>query len=263
MVGAIEVALVLAVALGASILTLFSGFGLGTLLLPAFALVFPLHVAIAATAVVHLANNLWKGLLLGRDAEASVVVRFGLPALLGAVAGALLLTWVGDGQLLTYEFGGAHTVTAIGLLVGGLIVGFALFDLVPPLRLLAVDRKYLVPGGAVSGFFGGLSGHQGALRSVFLTKIGLDAKTFVATGILCAILVDVGRLIIYGSGYVQDASELGGRGEWGLIGGAVAMAIMGSISGAKLLKKTTIEGLRILVGVMLLVVGPLIAAGLV
>ncbi len=40
-------------------LTLFSGFGLGTLLMPAFALFFPVEVAVEATAVVHLANNIF------------------------------------------------------------------------------------------------------------------------------------------------------------------------------------------------------------
>lgn len=44
-------------ALVVSGLTLFSGFGLGTLLMPAFAVFFPVEVAVAATAVVHLATN--------------------------------------------------------------------------------------------------------------------------------------------------------------------------------------------------------------
>lgn len=45
-------------------LTLFSGFGLGTLLMPAFAIFFPIEIAVAMTAFVHLANNLFKlGLL--------------------------------------------------------------------------------------------------------------------------------------------------------------------------------------------------------
>jgi hypothetical protein len=38
----------------ASALTLFSGFGLGTLLMPVVALFFPLDLAIAMTAMVHL-----------------------------------------------------------------------------------------------------------------------------------------------------------------------------------------------------------------
>jgi len=45
------------VAVVVAALTLFSGFGLGTVLMPAFALFFP--VPVAATAVVHLANNLF------------------------------------------------------------------------------------------------------------------------------------------------------------------------------------------------------------
>lgn len=49
-----------AVAFVVSGVTLFSGFGLGTVLMPTFALFFPLPVAIAATAVVHLANNVFK-----------------------------------------------------------------------------------------------------------------------------------------------------------------------------------------------------------
>ncbi|GAB4339479.1 MAG: hypothetical protein Kow0010_27570 [Dehalococcoidia bacterium] len=45
---------------------LLSGFGLGTVLMPAFALFFPIEVAIAATGVVHLSNNLFKLVLVGR-----------------------------------------------------------------------------------------------------------------------------------------------------------------------------------------------------
>ena len=70
-----EYVVVCAVALVVSALTLFSGFGLGTLLMPAFALFFPVPVAIAATAVVHLANNVFKVALVGRRADWSVVVR--------------------------------------------------------------------------------------------------------------------------------------------------------------------------------------------
>lgn len=40
-------------------ITLLSGFGLGTVLMPVFALFFPIEIAIAATGVVHLSNNLF------------------------------------------------------------------------------------------------------------------------------------------------------------------------------------------------------------
>ena len=56
-------------------LTFFSGFGLGTLLLPLFALFFPVPVAVAVTAVVHLLNNLSKVVLVGRHASRGIFLR--------------------------------------------------------------------------------------------------------------------------------------------------------------------------------------------
>ena len=67
-----EYVVIVIVALCVSMLTLFSGFGLGTLLMPALAIFFPVPVAIAATAIVHLANNIFKvGLLGSTDGSAS------------------------------------------------------------------------------------------------------------------------------------------------------------------------------------------------
>jgi len=60
-------------ALLAAGLTMYSGFGLGTLLLPVFALFFPAEVAVVATALVHGANNVFKASLLGRFADRAVV----------------------------------------------------------------------------------------------------------------------------------------------------------------------------------------------
>jgi len=75
------------IALLAAIVTFFSGFGLGSVLLPAFALFIPTLVAVAATAVVHLANNLLKVLLVGRKADRGVLVRFSIPAVLARAWG--------------------------------------------------------------------------------------------------------------------------------------------------------------------------------
>ena len=61
-------------------LTLFSGFGLGTLLMPVLACFFPLEEAIAITAIAHFLNNILKLMLLGRYADKHVVSKFGAPA---------------------------------------------------------------------------------------------------------------------------------------------------------------------------------------
>jgi len=90
----VDYALIIIVAMFVSGLTLFSGFGLGTLLLPAFAFFFPVRIAIAATAVVHLANNFFKLYLVGAQARWPVVVRCSVPAALAAVVGASALVLV-------------------------------------------------------------------------------------------------------------------------------------------------------------------------
>ena len=75
-------------------LTFFSGFGLGTLLMPVFAVFFTVQIAVAATAIVHLANNIFKVVLIGKKADKRTVLLFGLPAALAAIAGALLLGYL-------------------------------------------------------------------------------------------------------------------------------------------------------------------------
>ena len=128
-----QYALVAGEALFVSALTLFSGFGLGKLLMPAFALFLPVPVAVAATAVVHLANNLFKLALVGRKAVWTVVVRFALPAA-AAIVGAMLLGLLADvPPLLSYSLGGeTRVVTPVKLTVGVLMMGFALFDSFSP-----------------------------------------------------------------------------------------------------------------------------------
>ena len=160
------------VALVASGLTLFSGFGLGTLLLPAFALFFPVEIAVTATAVVHLANNFFKLALVGRHASARVVLAFGLPAIAGALGGAWALAYLsGLPVLARYTFLGREVeLTGVRLVVSVLIVVFALLELLPAADRLAFGPHWLTLGGAVSGFFGGLSGHQGSRSSGLGTK---------------------------------------------------------------------------------------------
>ncbi len=250
-----------------ALLTLFSGFGLGTLLLPAFLLT--LHsvpVAVAATALVHLANNLFKLGLVGRHAVAGIVLRFGATAVLASVAGALLLAraaaWPALGR---YELAGhAVVVRPLHLVVGLLMVGFALMEWLPRFSTLAFPPRALPLGGLLSGFAGGLSGHQGALRAAFLARCGLSKEQYVGTGAVCAVLVDLARLGVYGvTAWHDQFARLGEAGGRGLVAVGVVGAFIGSYLGARLLAKTTLPAVQRLVAWMLVVLGLALAAGLV
>ncbi len=247
-----DIILVSAVALLAAILTLFSGFGLGTLLMPVVAIFFPLEIAIAITAVVHLANNVFKVFLLGRKANMRVLLTFGLPAIVFAFIGAWLLSHMTSlTPLLTYSLGQQTFVVApINLLIGLLILAFVAVELLPAFAKLSFDKKYLPIGGVLSGFFGGLSGHQGAFRSMFLLKVGLTKQTFIATGVMIAVLVDVTRLAFYGNSMVSQAQNI----AWPLIISASISAFLGSYVGAKLVTKITMKTIQSLVALLLVCV---------
>jgi uncharacterized membrane protein YfcA len=258
--------LICTTALLVSGLTLFSGFGLGTLLMPVFALFFPVEVAIAATAIVHLANNAFKALLLGRHADRRVVVRFAAPAVLAAMAGALLLNHLGGmAPIARFDLAGRICmVTWIKLVIALLIMGFAVVELSPGLEKLALDARWIPLGGVVSGFFGGLSGHQGALRTAFLVRAGLSKEAFIGTVILSAIVVDLSRMTVYGlTFFSRDFGILRAQGGIGLVIAGSLAAFLGAFLGSRLLQKITMRSIQRLVGVLLLLLGAALGIGLV
>lgn len=244
----------------ASALTLFSGFGLGTLLLPAFAVFFPMETAVAMTALVHLANNLFKLVLFGRRADAGIVIRFGLPAVATALAGAWLLSRLSAlPPLHTYSLAGrslALEPVKVGL--GGLMIAFALLEAWPAFAAWSAPRGWLPVGGALSGFFGGLSGHQGALRSAFLLRAGLSKEAFIATGVVIACVVDMTRLSLY-SRHLGTAAA----GQAPLLVFAMAMAWIGAYAGGRLVHKVTLRKVQLIVAVLLVLIGGLLALGLI
>ena len=252
-------------ALVAAALTLFSGFGLGTLLMPVFAVFFPLPVAVAATAVVHLANNLFKLALVGQHADWRVAMRFGLPAALAALAGAALLQAASALPVLAeYRLGERICqVTVLKFAMAAVIIGFAVYELHPRWSKIAFDAKWLPWGGVLSGFFGGLSGHQGALRSAFLLRAGLSKEAFIATGVVGAVIVDTVRLGVYGAGFYGGMFVLLDEHAWTLVGVASVPAFLGSFFGAKLVGKVTLRKVQVTVAVLLGLLAVAMAAGLV
>lgn len=245
----------------ASLLTLFSGFGLGTILLPAFGLFFPLEIAIALTAVVHLLNNLFKLLLLGKSANRSVIIRFGLPSMIAAIAGSLLLSKLGHSSpWITYYLGSKMiSITPLKVVIGLLLIVFAAYELSPYLRNKSFDQKYLSLGGLLSGFFGGLSGHQGALRSAFLSKLNLTKESFLGTGVVIACMIDLSRLSIYFSSFTQQAITE----NYFLMALATLSAFIGTYLGNKWMKKITIKSFQYAVAVALVIFGLFLILGIV
>lgn len=263
-----DYALVIIISLLAGALTLITGFGLGTILLPVFAIFFPAPVAVAATAVVHLINNLSKLALVGRWIDKRVFLRFGIPAMLAAILGAILLDLVGTLPTLTAYTIASRTaeITPVALTIGLLVIIFGILEL-RDIEKKGYDPKLLPLGGILSGFFGGLSGHQGALRSAFLIRAGLDKNEFVGTAAACSTLVDIARLLAYWLGSTllisSTKSGFGQIGDtWGLIAAACVAGFLGAFVGKHIIKKIRLETIRLLVGITLIIIGALMATGI-
>lgn len=222
----------------------------------------PLALAIASVAVIHLLNNIFKAILVGKFANASVVLKFGIPAAIAALGGAFVLEYLTRlPTLFTARlFGFSLHMTIVGLIVGILVIASSLFTLIPEWVNLAIPPRYIPLGGLLSGFFGGLSGYQGRLRAAFLINAGLETETYIGTSALSSIIVDTARLLVYG--WVVFPSQFTNlRGIAPMLGAAVLTALLGSYIGSKWMHKLTYKTLQILVGTLLVVLGFVLILG--
>jgi len=206
-------------------LTMYSGFGLGTLMLPVFALFFPI---------------------------------------VAAIFGALALGWVAQsGTSITVEVNDEtfSEITPVKLLIGFAMICFALFELLPRFRSLEFDRRYLPLGGVLSGFFGGFSGHQGALRSAFLAKAGLTTERFVSSNAVIGFLVDLTRISVYVALFTAAGGHLSDFSGWPLVITGAISAFCGVMLGKRFLHKVRMTSIQTLVGILLFGVGLALITG--
>lgn len=256
----LELYIICATAFCAATLTFFSGFGLSTILTPVLMLFFPTETAVALAGVVHLVNNVFKVFVVGRHANLGVLIRFGIPAVLSAFIGAwLLLQLAGQPELFSYRaFGSEFFVSPVKFIVAILLIAFASLELIPKMRNLKFGANKLPLGGVLSGFFGGLTGNQGALRSAFLIRAGLHKEAFVGTAVVASVAVDLTRLGVYSTqflnlGLIQNAE---------VVAAATLAAILGTVLGNALFKKVTMTFIQITVAIMLIVISLALGLGL-
>jgi uncharacterized membrane protein YfcA len=159
------------------------GFGIGSLLTPLLAARFGTSVAVAAVTLPHALATGFRCWRLRASIDRPVLTRFGLLSAAGALAGALLYTRLGPTPL-TGILGGLLLLTALAQLTGWSARWH------PRGPLVAVF-------GLLSGFFGGLAGNQGGLRSAALTAFRLSPVGFVATATATGVLVDLARTPVY------------------------------------------------------------------
>ena len=243
----------------ASAFTFLTGFGLGTILLPVFLVTMGPALAVAAVAPVHFFHNAGKLLLLRDHVDRNVLLGFGVPALAAAAIGAWGLAALGNlpGLGSWSLWGQTFAVCPLKLVVGLSLAVFSLWELRGEGG--GIRNVPLWVGGLASGLFGGLTGHQGAIRSAFFLGKKLPKETFIATGAAVACLVDFTRLAIY----AQTFSILGEVMPWPVIVAGIVGAAAGLVLGYLGLRRISAVSFRKLVGAVLFGFGILFALGMV
>ena len=116
----------------------------------------------------------------------------------------------------------------------------------------------------LSGFFGGFSGHQGTLRSAFRTKVGISPQAFGGTNALIGFLVDLTRIMVYGSVVFLAGTGSGfDRHQWSMITIGCLAAFAGIIIGKRYLHKLTMRAIQTVTGVLLLGISTALFTGIV
>lgn len=242
-------------------LTFFSGFGLATVLTPVFIIFFPAPIAISLVAVIHFFNNLFKFFLVGKQGNLEVLFKFGVPAMIGAVLGSFGLLMIAK-KSFTFHYhllNHVFNVEVINFIIGILILFFALLEITPQVSRLTFNKNLLPIGGVLSGFFGGLSGHQGAFRSIFLVKCNLSKEQFIATGIIIACLVDFIRLLIYGASFFnQEVTN-----DSGLLVLTIISSFLGTYLSNKYLQKVTIGLIKNAIIILLFAISTGLISGII
>lgn len=229
--------------------------------MPVIAIFLPVPIAVAITALVHFLNKAFKLLFLWRYVDIKVLVQFGVPAVVAAVPGAFLLSGLSElPPLAEYNLAdNTYYIAPVKLIAGVLLIVFASAEQWPFLKNHNLRKLGLPLGGVLSGFFGGLTGHQGAFRSVFLVQSGFSEQGFVATNAAVAALVDFIRICIYGLTFERAALEEHST----LIWAAGIASFLGVYIANEALKKVTMISIQRLIGGMMYILGALLCFGLI
>lgn len=213
-----------------------AGFGIGSLLTPAIAIATGTKLAVAVVSVPHAIGTSIRFWRFHRDVDWRIVRSFGVTSAAGGLTGALLNTWA--------------TSRALELVFGSLLILAGVSQITGIAKRWRLTGTLAWIGGALSGFFGGLVGNQGGIRTAAMLGFEVDKRQFVATTTAVALLIDLARVPVY---LAMETAALARM--WPIITFATIGVIAGTFFGETLLARVPDQKFRVVVGVLLLALG--------
>jgi uncharacterized protein len=223
-----------------------TGFGTSTLMIPVLVIFFPPVEAIFLVAIIHWFGDVWKVALFRSGFNLRLLALFGVVGLVTSYLGAYISLGTNEEILLR--------------VLGAFLAGYALFLIFQSLlrQGFGGQAKFKIPagnltalsGGALSGFFAGMFGIGGAIRSMFLSAFDLPKAVYIATAGAIGIMVDSTRIITYFTGGATLPREL-----WYGLFLFIPISFVGAQIAKKIVDKIPQNKFRVVVAVFLFAIG--------
>jgi uncharacterized membrane protein YfcA len=226
-----------------SLLTLISasvgtmtGFGTSTIMVPVLSLFLPIPETLLFVGVIHWFGDIWKILFFKKGFNWKLILLFGVPGIvLSFFAARLPLTLP---EILLQR--------SLGLF----LIVYVVFLFFKPDWKVKPSTATAVLGGSLSGFFAGIFGVGGAIRSTFLTAFDLKKSVFLFTSGVIGLLIDSSRVSQYWLSGIKLDSNL----VTALII-CIPVSLIGAYLAKKLVDKIPQKSFRLFIAVALLFVG--------
>lgn len=221
----------------ANIVGTVSGFGVSTIMTPILLFYLPFPETILLVCIIHWFHDVWKMGFFFHGIDWKLFLYFGIPTIIATFLGALLVS--------------AEQSTLLSALLGLFLIGsVAVMYLIP---YLALPYNWITGtvGGLLSGFFAGIFGIRGAVRSVFLAAFDLHKATFIGTTGAISLLLDSTRFVTY---FFINGLRVESLPWWAFIFFVLA-SLVGAYIGYLIVDKIPQQKFRFVVAAFLFLVG--------
>ncbi|UCF05306.1 MAG: sulfite exporter TauE/SafE family protein [bacterium] len=213
-----------------------TGFGTSTVMVPVLLSFLPLPQTLLLVGIIHWFGDIWKMALFRQGIRWKLILGFGIAGMITTFVGARIVT-------LKYD-------PLFTRILGGFLVGYVVFLYFKPAFKIRSSNSAAVTGGGLSGFFAGIFGIGGAIRSAFLSAFDLPKAVYIATTGAIAFIIDSTRLVTYFTSGVRLPREL----TWGLML-FVPVSFLGARTAKHVVNRIPQDRFRIVVAIFLLLVG--------
>lgn len=160
-----------------------TGFGTSILLVPLLLSFYPVPQTLLFVGIIHWFGNIWKLLLFRKGFQWKLILSFGIPGIAATYLGAELVFDI--------------STALLSRILGSFLIIYVIYLFTKTSFKIKQSLPAGACGGALSGFFAGLFGMGGAIRSLFLTSFDLPKAVYIATAGAIALTIDTTRLTTY------------------------------------------------------------------